>query len=498
MTLRLRLILQLLGLVVALALLGGAAIWGINGLKRDFGEVRSGYQRLRDIYEVGSHLAAAKLLLDIDTPDFDVAQAEIFRGMEAARRSQLDPLYRDRIKVAAQQLAGGSGEAVYSLENILGALRYEASAERVLIDQAAKDAEDRRERALRLVTAIAIAMVGAAILAGTVQYRSLLLQVRSLARGARAMSGGQLDARVPVQGDEELAALARDFNRMAGQLESLYQSLDQRVQEQSRMLVQSERLAGVGQLAAGVAHEINNPLSIITGYAQLRLKQLEALAKHRGDDDPSAGTLRVICDEAFRCKRITERLLSLARGSEQREPIDLAELAQGTVDILRNLPDWRERSLTFTDDTQARAVVMGNEVELKQVMLNLLLNAHQATDAKAGKIDVTVRLNDDPADPHAVLTVADNGIGMTPEVQARAFEPFFTARGKQAGDGKDGRGTGLGLSITHAIVAAHAGRIAAHSAGPGQGTTFTLTFPLASDEAVKEADAKDVELAKRT
>src|SRR5205807_1065265 len=140
---------------------------------------------------------------------------------------------------------------------------------------------------------------------------------------------------VEPRGPAEFAELAEDFNRMARELEALYRDLEQKVAIKSRELVRSERLASVGYLAAGVAHEINNPLSIITGYGERAIQKLERDA----NDDGSAvamKSLRIMCEEAYRCKAITEKLLSLARpGEEARGPVLLGALAGEVVALVQ-------------------------------------------------------------------------------------------------------------------------------------------------------------------
>ncbi|HSU69032.1 MAG TPA: ATP-binding protein, partial [Tepidisphaeraceae bacterium] len=239
----------------------------------------------------------------------------------------------------------------------------------------------------------------------------------------------------------------------------------------SRELVRSERLASVGFLAAGVAHEINNPLNIISGYAELTLKHVETA----GDKLPVAfandarENIRTIRDEAFRCKEITEKLLSLSRsGSEGREPLDLSGVAREVASMTKGLGTYKGRRLTVKLDPTQPLEVEANLTEMKQVLLNLTINALESIPQPGGEVSIEGRRTPDWVE----LCVNDNGRGMEPEVLRHVFEPFFTAR-----RGSGGRGTGLGLSITHAIVENHGGRIYAESDGLGLGARFTVRLP---------------------
>jgi len=235
----------------------------------------------------------------------------------------------------------------------------------------------------------------------------------------------------------------------------------------------SERAATVGFMAAGVAHEINNPLSIISGYAELILRQLV-----RSDHDPAslaeaAQGLRIIRDEAFRCKEITQKLLSLATAAARRhEPVSLGRVAQDVAEMVRGLKRFSDRRVVLAiDEPPGRLSVLGNRNEIKQVLLNLTVNALEATQPHRGEVRVQVRR---PGEAWVELIVSDNGRGMTHRVLERVFEPFFSAKRSPRGGE---HGTGLGLSITRTIVDSHGGEIHAESEGPGRGSRFIVRLP---------------------
>jgi signal transduction histidine kinase len=314
----------------------------------------------------------------------------------------------------------------------------------------------------------ALAVLGAIAL-GVWQYRGVIVPLGRLNMGVRRIARGRFSQQVDVRGNDEIASLAADFNRMAEELDGFYRELERKVAETSRELVRSERLASVGYLAAGVAHEINNPLGIISGYAEMSLEQLKKSPAGIDETGELGRSLQVICDEAFRCKDIITKLLTLARsGEERRSPVDLAEVVRQVIATMGGLRDFRERKIELRVLERNNLMVHANEVEMKQVVLNLLINALEASPAEDGEVRVELE-----ADGSVVrLTVVDNGKGLSAESLQRVFEPFYTEK-----RGSQERGTGLGLSITHAIVEGHGGHIRAESDGPGKGSRFVVELP---------------------
>jgi signal transduction histidine kinase len=313
---------------------------------------------------------------------------------------------------------------------------------------------------VRVVTGSCAAVGLIAVLLGVRQYRRVIGPLRDLGDSVTTFAAGNLDRRIDVRGDREFARLAADFNRMADELRNLYRNLEQQVAAKSRELVRAERLAGVGFLAAGVAHEINNPLGIIAGYGERALRQLPPDAP-----ESTRKALTVMCEEAFRCKQITERLLTLSRpGSDDRTRVSVTTEAGQVVSTVTGLR--ADRHITLKSVPADESVVTARPGDLQQVLLNLLLNATEAAEA-GGHVGVEVSR----VDGAVKLTVTDDGRGMDAATLERVFEPFFTdTRGVRTG-------TGLGLSIVHAIVAEHGGTVTAASGGVGRGSTFTVTLP---------------------
>jgi signal transduction histidine kinase len=296
----------------------------------------------------------------------------------------------------------------------------------------------------RLVTLVCfgLAILVAAVV-GLLLMRSILRPIAALRAGAARVGAGDLRARIEMPGRDEFAELAATFNQMTSDL----------ARKQGDLL-RAQKLASIGQVAAGVAHEINNPLGVILGY--VKLLRREAGAKEE---------LQIIEDEAEQCRRIVQDLLDLARPQRlELAPIDLGELAHDAVQRLQEsgkLPDV-EVGLPVASPVRACA----DEARLRQVVMNVLVNAFEAATAR---VDVTVAAQGGGG----ALVVADDGPGMAPEVMAHVFDPFFTTKRS---------GTGMGLAIAQAIVDAHGGRIDIVSA-PGQGTRVSIWLPAPAENA---------------
>ena len=495
MTLRRKMTFQICAMMVGLLLVCAAALRGVQELRSDFGIAAIGNRELREIYEVAAHVDKARTLLTLRQRD--LAAAEIDRALakldlstsrensgsallQSQDGAQLIRKFHDAIKQTAMQLqlpegddsfsAGSSNDAITQTYGVAIEI---AQAIQKTISAHEQRANTRWQASISLVIVVSIVAVVAAVILGVVQYRSVITPLQRLRDAAREIATGHFEDRVTARGDAEFVELAEDFNVMARELQALYRDLEQKVAAKSRELVRSERLASVGYLAAGVAHEINNPLSIITGYSERAILQLE----RDGGHPLALKNLKIICEEAFRCKTITDKLLSLARpGEESRQPLSLAKLIAEVTSLVDGLPIHRGQKLTL--DVQKDALVSASEGELKQVLLNLMVNALDAVDATHGEVKISL----DHVDDRARLTVSDNGRGMSPDQIERVFEPFFTdKRGSQTA------GTGLGLSISHAIIESHAGTIRAESDGVGLGSRFVVEIPLSGGDATTHA-----------
>jgi two-component system, NtrC family, sensor kinase len=299
-------------------------------------------------------------------------------------------------------------------------------------------------------------------------YRWVFRPLGMLIAGSRRVAGGEFDYRIRLDTHDEMAELAKAMNDMTARFQEIRDDLDRQVEVRTRQAVRSEQLASVGFLAAGVAHEINNPLASIAMCAEsLECRLHDAMDQSDPQQAVVGNYLRMIQEEAFRCKGITEKLLDFSRiGPGNRETTELGDLVRGVVAMLGHLGKYQRKRVEMAACEPALAEV--NPQEIKQVALNLLTNALDSLD-DGGVVNVKL----DARDGFAVLSVADNGCGMAPDVLEHLFEPFFTRR-------RGGQGIGLGLSITYRIVADHGGDIEAASPGPGRGSTFRVRLPLNS------------------
>jgi two-component system NtrC family sensor kinase len=329
-------------------------------------------------------------------------------------------------------------------------LHVELSRER---NRAFDHAEALRSRARRVEIAFFVSAIVAAAAVAYLLGRSILRPVARLAAGATRMAGGDLSARIDLDGSDEFAALGDTLNRMATDLA--------RHQEE---LIRSQRLAAVGQIAAGVAHEINNPLGVILGYLKLIKKEIAS-----GTAAPAGleAELTIVEDEARQCQRIVEGLLDLARPARlEAQPVDLAALA---AEVLERIGETGKLEGLAVEPPRATAgaggdatEVEGDERKLRQVVGNLVHNAAEAT-ARGGTIAIEVS----PERDGVTLVVADGGPGVPEHDRARVFDPFFSTKP---------RGTGLGLAVSLAIVEAHGGTIRLEP-GRERGTRAVVWLP---------------------
>ena len=332
----------------------------------------------------------------------------------------------------------------------------------------------------RLIVWLSALAVLAMLIALAVLFnRWVLYPVRLLQRGVRRVARGSFDYAIDLNTGDEMQALAEAFNDMTARLRVTYADLERQVRERSRQLVRSERLAGVGFLAAGVAHEINNPLASIAFCSEALESRLAPMltAGDVADAKVVQNYLRMVQEEAFRCKSITEKLLDFSRcGEIKRERTDLAGLIQGVVEMIRHMGKYRHKKITFIPREAVLAHVDAQEI--KQVVLNLVVNALDSMDEN-GTLKIDLR----HAEGMAEMVFSDDGCGMPAEILENIFEPFFTRR-------RVGKGTGLGLSITHRIVSQHAGEIHAASPGEGQGATFSVRLPVQPREPSAPAKSR--------
>jgi signal transduction histidine kinase len=297
-------------------------------------------------------------------------------------------------------------------------------------------------------------------------YRWIFAPLQQLHQGACRVAQGDFDYRVRLNTNDEMAELADAFNQMTARFQEIADDLDRQVQERSRELIRSARLASVGFLAAGVAHEINNPLTAIKWTAESLTGRFDSILQNTDAAESSVARryLEMIHKQAMRCQQITAKLLDFARGQQTtRTNVDITALVGEVVELVSHISHFRDRQVHFLRTEPCFVEV--NASEIAQVVLNLISNALESMDA-GGLLEIDVLEQTD----QVVIVFRDNGCGMTAETLENLFEPFFTQK-------RSGQGTGLGLSISHRIVRDHGGRIEATSEGLGCGSTFRVSLP---------------------
>jgi len=294
----------------------------------------------------------------------------------------------------------------------------------------------------------------------------ILGPVAKLTAGAVQLGKGDLSYRVEVDRRDELGELARTFNLMADSIHERDEQIRRQAQE---TIKETERLATIGRLAAGVAHEINNPLGGILVYTHLLLEDTPA-------GDPRRENLEKVARETERVRDIVKGLLEFARQTEPRiEDADLNELAAKTLDFIGRQILFDDIRVVKEFDPALPLLSMDRD-RIRQVLLNVIMNAAEAMEGRGGTLKVSTRSLDGGS--RAEISVSDTGCGISPENLQRVFEPFFTTKDV-------GRGTGLGLAISYGIVKKHGGTIGLKSE-PGKGTDVTILLPR---DAGARADA---------
>jgi len=264
------------------------------------------------------------------------------------------------------------------------------------------------------------------------------------------------------------AQLYEETKRWSEVLERKVEERTQELRAAQEQLLQSEKLASIGQLAAGVAHEINNPMGVILGFSQGILKTLP-------EDDPLKKPLTTIERESLRCKRIVQNLLDFARRSEPTlHLININELIDASCDLVEHQTSLQNVKLVKSYDT-ALPSIMADPNQLQQVFINIILNAYQAMP-DGGTLHITTKT----VGSESQVIFADTGTGIPPESVQNVFDPFFTTK-------EVGEGTGLGLSVSYGIVKAHGGDIEVESQ-VGQGTVFVIKLPLDKSEGDERQD----------
>ena len=372
---------------------------------------------------------------------------------------------------------------VTTLKEDLEKLQYEAAQLPVFMQQRmqafSENAKSEYHRAYVSCLVVTVAALGVIIFLAATFRKRIFLPLETLLVGSREVAGGNYEHRIQLDSDDEVSELADALDEMTQNFQRIQKDLNLKVQQRTQEVIRSEKMASVGFLAAGIAHEINNPLASIAWSAEsLESRVQDILQPPAHQESPETSSeqldeeivqmkkyLSLIQEEAFRCKEITAGLLDFSRmGDAKKVPVNIGEVVQTVVEMIKPMSKYRDRNLHYTPNYTIQA--SANAQELKQVALNLITNALGSVDV-GGTVDIFLTQENGKA----VLTVTDDGCGMSPEIKQHLFEPFFTRR-------RDGQGTGLGLSITYQIVQEHGGDIEPYSEGPGKGSTFIVRIPL--------------------
>jgi signal transduction histidine kinase len=337
-----------------------------------------------------------------------------------------------------------------------------------------EDARAARNSIMTLTTLMILVTTGIVFLVTRV---SVARPIADLASSFREVGSGDLRARVPVRRTDEFGRLAQEFNGMCQRLEASQRFLVEEQEERRRMearMRHAERLAAIGRLAAGLAHEIGTPLNIIGGRA-------ERLLRSMGENEPATRSLKIICAQMERIARIVRDMLEFARMREPRlAKTDLAPILARVLELLgQKFEEGRVR--VVANLTAGAGAVLTDADQIHQVFLNLGTNALDAMP-HGGTLRVSAQRvvrthpegNGDPQ-PFIAVAFEDTGTGIAPEDLNHVFDPFFTTKDV-------GRGTGLGLSVSYGIVREHGGFFDIESEA-GRGTRLTVCLPEVSPQA---------------
>jgi two-component system NtrC family sensor kinase len=345
-------------------------------------------------------------------------------------------------------------EPIRNINNRIIGILYVGMLEQEFVDM-------RRQT---LWTFLIVTFIGVAI-ALIISYflgNNVLRPIRHLVFASNRLAKGDLSHRVAIKSGDEIGELGKTFNYMADSIKER----DEKLKEQTKnQIMKSEKLAMIGRLAAGVAHEINNPLGGILVYSHLLLEDTAG-------SDPKRANLEKIIRETTRCKDIVRSLLDFARPGEPKiELSSLNETIEGVLSLV-------EKQVLFHNITIEKDLardlprIAFDKSQLQQVFMNIVLNAAEAMDGK-GKLTIRTQISVDGSYGEAKFT--DTGHGIPKENFENLFEPFFTTK-------KPGEGTGLGLSISYGIVKKHSGKIEVESE-VGKGTTFTIKLPIKKEKS---------------
>ncbi|HEX8949052.1 MAG TPA: ATP-binding protein [Dissulfurispiraceae bacterium] len=309
-------------------------------------------------------------------------------------------------------------------------------------------------------------------------YNIVTKPLSFLVDGMNKLSKGDMEYRINLHTKDEIGLLASSFNSMAEELmqykekmENWTRNLEEEVEKKTaeiykaqEQLINTEKLASLGRMAAGVAHEINSPLTGIVTFAHLMLKRTPA------DNPQDIEDLNVIIDQAERCSRIIKGLLGFSRKTaSEKIRVDINVLIENILSMVRNQAKFYNINFDVRLD-RALPEISIDAAQIQQVFVNLLLNAADAMEEK-GRITILSRLLEEAGGKFVELEFSDTGPGIPDDHLGKIFEPFFTTK-------PVGKGTGLGLAVSYGIIKKHEGQISVKSEA-GKGASFMIRLPVA-------------------
>jgi len=361
-------------------------------------------------------------------------------------------------------------------QNILGFI--EADLSLGLIDEALL------KQRLALTAYVILFVLVISLFVGIIIYKIISKPVQQLVNEMDKVAGGDLDHSVPINSSDEMGRLAKAFNAMIKDLkeardqrEKWTHKLEEEVQKKTAEierthsnLIQTEKLASLGRMAAGVAHEINNPLTGVVTFSHLLKKYFEP-----GSD--ADNDLDVIIEQSERCSKIISNLLTFARATPtEKGNVNINDVLTRTIFMIKNQAKFHH--IKFDLNLEERQfVITGDMSQFQQIFLNMFINAADAMSGR-GKITVASRLVKEDKKEFVEIEFTDEGCGIKEEDMSKLFEPFYTTK-------PVGKGTGLGLSVSHGIAKHLGGHIKVKSA-VGKGTSFFVRLPLADQRECKK------------
>jgi two-component system NtrC family sensor kinase len=311
----------------------------------------------------------------------------------------------------------------------------------------------------------------------SILYSIVTKPISVLVDGMSKLSKGDMDYRLHINSKDEIGILAHSFNEMAEELkqyrdkmENWTKSLEDEVEKKTaeivkaqEQLVNAEKLASLGRMSAGVAHELNSPLTGIVTFGHLMLKRLTP------DRTQDIEDTKVIIEQAERCSKIVRGLLGFSRKTaSEKSVVNLNKLVENTIDMVKNQAKFHDIVFKLNLDGSLPAILIDSN-QIQQVFLNLLINAADAMEEN-GAIIISSETINDSGRTYAELKFCDTGTGIPSDIAGKIFEPFFTTK-------PVGKGTGLGLSVSYGIIKKHEGSISVANE-PGSGACFVVRLPV--------------------